>query len=69
MSNLSKYIEKQMRDPEFRADHESTRAEFEKSQKAYQELQCYRKSSLIIERNYKKELAEALEEKYAGSCL
>lgn len=35
----------------------------EKSQKAYQELQQYRKSS-PIERNYKAELAEALEEKY-----
>lgn len=35
----------------------------EKSQKAYQELQQYRKSS-SIERNYKAELAEALEEKY-----
>lgn len=57
-----------MRDPEFWADHESTRAEFEKSQKAYQELQRYRKNS-PIERDYKKELAETLEEKYAGNCL
>ena len=40
-------------------------SELEKSQKAYQELQRYRKSS-PIERDYKKELAEALEEKYAG---
>ena len=68
MSNISKCIEKQMRNPEFCADHESTRAEFEKSQKEFQELQRYRKSS-PIERDYKKELAEALEEKYAGSCL
>lgn len=29
MSDLSKYIEKQMKDPEFRAEHEATRAEFE----------------------------------------
>ena len=35
----------------------------EKSQKAYQELQRYRKSSLV-DRDYKSELAEALEEKY-----
>ena len=61
MSDLSKYIEKQMENHGFRAEHESTRAEFEKSQKAYQELQRYRKSS-PIERDYKKELAEALEE-------
>lgn len=35
----------------------------EKAQKAYQELQHYRKSSRV-ERDYKAELAEALEEKY-----
>lgn len=35
-----------------------------KAQKAYQELQQYRKSS-PVERDYKAELAEALEEKYA----
>lgn len=29
MSDLQKYIEKQMEDPEFRAEHEATRAEFE----------------------------------------
>ena len=37
----------------------------DKAQTAYQELQRYRKSSQT-ERNYKAELAEALEEKYAG---
>lgn len=36
-----------------------------KSQKAYQELQKYRKSS-SVDRDYKTELAEALEDKYAG---
>ena len=35
----------------------------ERAQKAYQELQHYRKSS-PVERDYKAELAEALEEKY-----
>ena len=35
----------------------------ERAQKAYQELQHYRKSSRV-ERDYKAELAEALEEKY-----
>ena len=35
----------------------------ESAQKAYQELQHYRKSSRV-ERDYKAELAEALEEKY-----
>ena len=40
-------------------------AELEKSQKAYQELQKYRKSC-SVDRDYKSELAEALEEKYAG---
>ena len=35
----------------------------ERAQKAYQELQHYRKSSWV-ERDYKAELAEALEEKY-----
>ena len=35
----------------------------QKAQKAYQELQRYRKSSRV-ERDYKAELAEALEEKY-----
>ena len=35
----------------------------EKAQKAYQELQRYRKSS-PVERDYKAELAEALEKKY-----
>lgn len=29
MSDLQKYLEKQMEDPEFRAEHEATRAEFE----------------------------------------
>lgn len=29
MSDLQKYVEKQMEDPEFRAEHEATRAEFE----------------------------------------
>lgn len=29
MSDLRKYLEKQMKDPEFRAEHEATRAEFE----------------------------------------
>lgn len=31
MSDLQRYIEKQMEDPEFRAEHEATRAEFEVS--------------------------------------
>lgn len=31
MSDLRKYIEKQMEDPEFRAEHEATRSEFEVS--------------------------------------
>lgn len=39
--------------------------ESEKSQKAYQELQRYRKSRLV-DLDYKLELAEALEEKYKG---
>lgn len=29
MSDLHKYLEKQMKDPAFRAEHESTRTEFE----------------------------------------
>lgn len=29
MSDLHKYLEKQMKDPTFRAEHESTRTEFE----------------------------------------
>ena len=29
MSDLQKYLEKQMEDPEFRAEHEATRVEFE----------------------------------------
>lgn len=41
------------------------RIEKEKSQKAYRELQKYRKSG-SVERDYKLELAEALEDKYAG---
>ena len=41
------------------------KTELTKLQKTYQELQQYRKSS-PTERNYKAELAEALEEKYAG---
>ena len=44
---------------------EKEEAELEKSQKAYQELQRYRKIG-SIDRDYKSELAEALEEKYAG---
>lgn len=44
---------------------EEKKIEKEKSQKAYQELQKYRKSGLM-ERDYKSELAEALEDKYAG---
>ncbi|MDE7342097.1 MAG: hypothetical protein K2N80_16330 [Lachnospiraceae bacterium] len=39
--------------------------EQERSQKAYQELQRYRKSG-SVDRDYKVELAEALEDKYAG---
>lgn len=39
--------------------------EREKSQKAYQELQRYRKSG-SVDRDYKAELAEILEDKYAG---
>ena len=62
MSDLQKYIEKQMEDPEFRIEHEATKAELEKMRKAYQELQYYRKSSLI-DRDNKSELAEALEDK------
>ena len=29
MSDLRKYIDKQMQDPEFKAEHEATKAEFE----------------------------------------
>ena len=39
MSDLQKYLEKQMEDPEFRAEHETSKAELEKIRKAYQELQ------------------------------
>lgn len=39
------------------------KAELDKSRKAYQALQHYRKS-ITIERDYKAELVEALEEKY-----
>ena len=55
MSDLQKYIEKQMEDPEFRIEHEATKAELEKMRKAYQELQYYRKSS-PIDRDNKSEL-------------
>ena len=39
MSDLQKYLEKQMEDPEFRAEHEDSKAKLEKIRKAYQELQ------------------------------
>ena len=39
MSDLQKYLEKQMEDPEFRAEHEASKVELEKIRKAYQELQ------------------------------
>lgn len=44
-------------------ENDSQRAD--RAQKAYHELQRYRKSSLV-DRDYKAELAEALEERYAN---
>lgn len=44
-------------------ENDSERAD--RAQKAYYELQRYRKSSLV-DRDYKAELAEALEERYAN---
>lgn len=39
MSDRSKNIERQMKNSEFRAEHEASKTELEKLRKAYQELQ------------------------------
>ena len=39
MSDLQKYLEKQMEDPEFRAEYEASKVKLKKIRKAYQELQ------------------------------
>lgn len=62
MSDLQKYIEKQMEYPEFRVEYEATKTELDKMRKAYQESQHYRNSG-SIDRDNKSGLTETLGDK------